>query len=399
MSSSTASPVQGPISGHSEVDRVVDIAEMPVLCNALYETRSEAVDVARGDLTLGYVPRSGHIYNVAFDPDKISYTQTYENSLHHSPRFQEYATDLADRLIETYDVRDETVVDIGCGNGEFLSLLCERADNTGIGYDPSYDPGSRRDDEDRPVTIVQDLYSEESADHPADLICCRHVLEHVPDPLGFARRIRRAIGDRSDTVVYVEVPNALFTLRETAIWDLIYEHYSYFTPSSLTYLFRRAGFEEIRIGDAFDGQYLQAELRPGEPESNPSLGGDLDPARVTATIGPFVDRYRETRERWTDLFARVERQEQKAVLWGAGSKGVTILNMIPAAASAAEYVVDINPRKQGKYAAGTGHKIVPPTALREYRPDLIVLMNGIYEDEIRQTVGDLGLAPEFVVAT
>jgi SAM-dependent methyltransferase len=288
-------------------------------------------------------------------------------------------------------------VDIGCGNGEFLSLLCERADNTGIGYDPSYEPAP--EDEERPFTVVQDHYSEKYADHPADFICCRHVLEHVPDPLDFARTIRRAIGDWSDTTVYVEVPNALFTLREVALWDLIYEHYSYFTPPPLKHLFRRAGFEVIRVGEAFDGQYLQIELRPGEPEDASKLERNLDPARVTEAVDRFTDRSQEKRERWSDLFAEVDSQNQKAVLWGAGSKGVTILNLIPEAADATEYVVDINPRKQGKHVAGAGHRIVPPSFLREYQPDLVVLMNGVYEDEIRQTTRELGLDPEFAVAT
>lgn len=399
MHTPTVSALQCPVSGSTEVDLFVDLPQVPVLCNALYERRTEALNVTRGDLELGYFPASGHIYNVAFDPDKITYSQTYENSLHHSPRFQEYATGLADRLIETYDVRNKTVVDIGCGNGEFLEMLCERGDNTGIGYDPSYDPDRRRADEDRPFTVVQDLYSEKYADHPADFICCRHVLEHVSDPLDFARTVRRAVGDRPDTVVYFEVPNALFTLRDLAIWDLIYEHCSYFTPSSLVSLFRRAGFEVVRVGEAFDGQYLQIELRPDTPVENPDLEGDLDPARIAPAVDRFVDWYHEKTSRWEDLFARVERQDQKAVLWGAGSKGVTILNVLSEAANALEYVVDINPKKQGKHVAGTGHEIVPPAFLREYRPDLIVLTNGIYENEIRETVRELGLTPEFVVAT
>jgi SAM-dependent methyltransferase len=375
----------------------VELPDVPVLCNVLYDTREEATRVPRGDLTLAYAPKAGHVFNTAFNPAKITYSQAYENSLHFSPRFRDYAKSLADRLIETYDVRGKTVVDIGCGKGDFLQLLCERGDNRGIGYDPSYEPGP--DEGDRPFEVVQDLYSEAYADHPADLVCCLHVLEHVSDPLAFAQTIRRAVGDRPDTVVYVEVPNALFTLRDLAIWDLIYEHYSYFTPSSLTYLFRRAGFEVLRVGEAFNGQYLQIELRPGEPEDAPLLSGDLHPARVTETVEQFVDRYREKHGAWRDLFARVEGDDTTAVLWGAGSKGVTILNVVPGASRAVRAVVDINPRKQGQFIPGAGQQIVSPSDLTELQPDLVVMMNGIYEDEIRRTVADLGLAPEFVVAS
>lgn len=391
------SALQCPISGDTGSDVFVEVSEVPVLCNSLYSHQEDAVQTARGDLRLAYFEHSGHIYNVAFDPDKITYSNTYENSLHHSERFQKYATSLADRLIETYDVRDGTVVDIGCGNGEFLSLLCERGDNTGIGYDPSYEPTPT--DDDRPFTIVPDHYSEEYAEHPADFICCRHVLEHVSDPLAFLRTIRRAIGDRSESVVYFEVPNGLFTFQELAVWDLIYEHCSYFTPASLTYVFRRAGFDVIRVEDAFDGQYLQIEAKPGEPVEKPFATEVANPNPDSNAVDRFAKHFQEKINRWRTLCSEITAKNQRAVLWGAGSKGVTILNLIPEAAGAIEYVVDINPEKQGKHVAGTGQQIIPPTALSEYQPDLVVLMNGVYEHEIRNTVSRLGLDPEFVVAT
>jgi len=386
-----------PISESTRGAVFIEIPRVPVLCNVLYDDQAAARAAPRGDLHLAYFPESGHIYNVAFDPEAITYAQVYENSLHFSPRFQQFAEDLADHLIDTHDVRGKKVVDIGCGKGDFLALLCERGGNTGIGYDPSYEPSA--EDEARPFTVVQDLYSETYADHPADLVCCRHVLEHVSDPLHFARMMRRAVGDRHDTVVYVEVPNALFTLRDLAIWDLIYEHVSYFTSSSLTYLFRRAGFEVLRVGEAFGGQYLQIELRPGETDEAPDLVGELDPSSVTERIDRFVTAYGEKQRRWAEVFERAERENERAVLWGAGSKGVTILNIVPEASRVVDFVVDINPRKQGKFIPGGGQQIIPPSDLAAYDPDLIVMMNGIYEEEIRTTVRALGFEPAFDVAT
>ncbi len=63
------------------------------------------------------------------------------------------------------------------------------------------------------------------------------------------------------------------------------------------------------------------------------------------------------------------------------------------------YVVDINPRKQGMYLAGTGQQVVPPEFLRDDQPDVVIVMNPIYEDEIRQLTEDLGLTPEFMCAS
>jgi hypothetical protein len=61
-----------------------------------------------------------------------------------------------------------------------------------------------------------------------------------------------------------------------------------------------------------------------------------------------------------------------------------------------DYVVDINPRKQGRYVAGTGQQIVTPDFLRDYQPDMVMVMNPIYKREIQQITKRLGLSTDFV---
>jgi hypothetical protein len=59
--------------------------------------------------------------------------------------------------------------------------------------------------------------------------------------------------------------------------------------------------------------------------------------------------------------------------------------------------VDLNPRKQGMYIAGVGQKIVYPEFLQDYQPEIIIIMNPIYEQEIRQLTDNLGLKPELIL--
>jgi hypothetical protein len=53
--------------------------------------------------------------------------------------------------------------------------------------------------------------------------------------------------------------------------------------------------------------------------------------------------------------------------------------------------VDINPGKQGMHVPCTGQKIVPPEFLQKYQPDLIIVMNPIYKQEIQKFTDKLGL--------
>ena len=84
--------------------------------------------------------------------------------------------------------------------------------------------------------------------------------------------------------------------------------------------------------------------------------------------------------------------------WGAGAKAVTFLNIIDPAGDCITHIVDVSPRKTGRFVPGSGQEIVEPSALRELSPDVLILMNAVYRDEIRAAVRALGLDPIFLVA-
>lgn len=215
-----------------DIEIFIEIPQVPVHCNVLYSTREEAVGTPKANIWLGFCGSCGHIYNYAFDPDKLDYTQNYENSLHFSPRFQEYARSLANRLIERHNLYDKDIIEIGCGSGDFLKLMCEMGGNRGVGFDPSSAPNWSPNTDNAVVTFIQDFYSERYASYKADLICCRHVLEHIQFPRDFLSDVRQAIDESLNTLVFFEVPNVLFTLKDLSIWDLIYENCSYFSAVS-----------------------------------------------------------------------------------------------------------------------------------------------------------------------
>jgi hypothetical protein len=84
---------------------------------------------------------------------------------------------------------------------------------------------------------------------------------------------------------------------------------------------------------------------------------------------------------------------KRVVVWGGGSKGATFLSLTNAK-SIIDYVVDINPRKHGMYISGTGHKIVPPSFLKNKKPDIVIIMNPNYVKEIGKICGELGIKVE-----
>jgi SAM-dependent methyltransferase len=386
-----------PVCSSSELLPCIEIENVPVHCNVVWSSRELAVQAPLGKISLKYCTACGHLFNTAFNFALMRYMEGYENSLHFSPSFQTYATSLAEELIARYDVRDKTVIEIGCGKGEFLELLSELGNNRGIGFDPSYLSEPRSNGSSQRLTFIQDFYSEGYAHFQADLICCRHVLEHIQQPVEFLTSIRRAIDGKRGVVVFFEVPNALATLHDLAIWDLIYEHCSYFSRYSLKRALRNGGFEVCRLEEAFGKQFLVIESAPGECSGDFETQESDELASLANDVLAFAKNYHVKVEEWRRILKQAELRNKRVVIWGAGSKGVSLLNTLDVTDQIG-YAVDINPRKQGMFIARTGQKIVPPEFLRDYRPELVIVMNSLYEAEIRERCQSLDLRSDFLCA-
>lgn len=370
-----------------------DVAQVPAHSVLLLETRAAALDYPAGDIRLAFCAACGFITNIAFDPALHDYSARYEATQSCSPTFNAFARRLADHLVARYDLHQKTIVEIGCGQGEFLTLLCELGDNHGIGFDPAYRQQPIASPARDRLTFIADFYAEQYADQPGDFICCKMTLEHI-HPVGeFVRMVRRAVGAARDRVVFFQVPNARRVLQDGAFWDVYYEHCSYFSLGSIARLFRASGFEVLDLATDYDDQYLMIEAMPGAGQSAVILPQEHDREALRQEVAQFQAEVPHLIAAWQHRLQTLHAAGRKVVLWGGGSKGVAFLTTL-GAREAIRYVVDINPAKHGTFMAGTGQEIVGPAFLQTYAPDVVIVMNPVYCAEIQATLDNLGVAAE-----
>lgn len=371
------------------------IEQTPVHSVLLMPTRDMALNYPKGTIALAYCESCAFIWNTAFDPGLLKYSSAYEETQGFSPTFNAFHLNLATSLIERFDLRNKVVLEIGCGKGEFISLLCELGSNTGFAFDPAYIPARNASPAKERITFIQDFYSEEYRHCSADFVCCKMTLEHIPNTADFVRMVRRSLDDRGDTIVFFQVPDLRRILRDVAFWDIYYEHCSYFTAGSLARLFRRSGFEVLDVYRGYDDQYLMLEARAAIDAAKTRLPREEHMDELTGEVTVFYQRYQEKLQSWRAAIEDIRRKRSRVVIWGSGSKGVSFLSTLHIR-DEIEYVVDINPHKHGMYMPGTGQKIVPPEFLQHYRPDSVIVMNPIYSEEIQRDLVTMGLSPDLV---
>lgn len=365
---------------------VVELRSVPVFCNVLFDSAVEAGSATTGVIELVRCDGCTLLYNRAFEPELAEYSPAYENALHHSPTFQEFSERLTARLIETHGITDADVAEIGSGGGSFLEELCRRSGSRGLGFDPSHTGDLPLDGlvEVHPSNFPTDGTVE------ADLVIARHVLEHLTEPREVAAAVAASLRRRGRGAFYVEVPDGTYMLREVALWDLIYEHCTYFTAAALHRLLTDAGLVVTASGVEFGGQYLWADATPGPGE--PVMPESEQP-ELASRFAQRVDAYLE---QWNEQLAEVL-DRGRVVIWGAGSKGVTFLNLVRRGADVAA-AVDLNPLKHGRFIPGTATPVVGPAELAALCPGSVIVMNPLYRDEVAIELADHGVDAGILVA-
>jgi hypothetical protein len=145
----------------------------------------------------------------------------------------------------------------------------------------------------------------------------------------------------------------------------------------------------------YEGQYVTLAARPG--------GGKLDGAiehigevfLLEQSVSHFAERLPAWLTFWSERLRHYKEQNSRVVVWGSGSKGVAFLTSVDVE-GLVEYVVDINPNRQGHYMVKTGQEIVGPRFLASYDPDVVIAMNPIYRAEIDDEMRRHGVDAELV---
>lgn len=369
------------------------IAQVPAHSVLLFSNRDDALAYPRGDITLGFCPACGFITNIVFDQSLNEYSQRYEATQSCSSTFNSFHQRLASHLIEKYNLRGKDIIEIGCGQGEFLTLLCDLGGNRGLGFDPTYRNGTI--DLANGLSFVNDFYSEKYSHKKSDFLCCKMTLEHIDRTAEFVNMVRRSVGKQLDSLIFFQVPGVERILRELAFWDIYYEHCSYFSKGSLVRLFLHCGFNIIDLWQDYDDQYLMLVAKPAKTKHQglPAEANDLE--HLSREARYFASNCASKIDEWKRRIKTNFAKSHKVVLWGSSSKSVGFLTTLDIKEEI-QYVVDINPNRQGTFMAGTGQEIVSPDFLQEYKPDSVIVMNPVYYNEIKQTLSRMSLAPKIM---
>lgn len=301
--------------------------------------------------------RCGHIFNTQFDVARIPYVEDSNLMYNSGSLWGEHMDMVVEILRDDCEAFGKTVLDIGAGDGLLLDKLNKASKEAGettrcIAFEPGIEAESCRD-----------LGLETQADYfipdrdlerlEPDVLVCRHVLEHLPNPRELVSSIARASCqlDQSPTF-FVEVPCITRALRQGRVGDFLYEHVSNFTERSFCMMMESCGWYTIGSRLAYNDEVI---IWIGEPVTcgyrEPT--GTFDISTIKALVGFALNAY------------------DNVVFWGGTGKSAAFLNAIDAPVDSR--VVDSDERKAGRYVPGTGQLIEHASSLRVKPPEAVII--------------------------
>ena len=240
-----------PVCGASGRLETITRERLPTMQNHRHTTRESALAAAYGELSILVCEKCGFAWNTTFEPALVRYDAEYENTVPSQIMAAHYE-ELVTGLTRRHDLSGGLVVDIGCGNASVLNMLMAAIPHSrGLGIDPAL-PRSAPEHDGR-LRLVASPFAADLLEERPVLVLCRHVLEHIPDPISFLRTIVSATAELGPFPCYFEVPDLDWILRNEAFTDFCYEHCNYFTVGSLEQALLVAGFDPVSSAPASAG--------------------------------------------------------------------------------------------------------------------------------------------------
>ncbi|MDZ4664468.1 MAG: class I SAM-dependent methyltransferase [Bacteroidota bacterium] len=349
-----------PLTGSSNNKVIYEQKGVPVIQNMVYATAELARVSKKVNVVLAQSMDNGFVFSANFDESMINYDQRYQNEQSNSRFFQDHLNNII-QILKINNLLNKKILEIGCGKAYFMNMLLNIGEDV-IGIDPAYEGDSMK--------VIKDSFSNKYAHLGAETIILRHVLEHLAKPFHFIQTIAKA----NDYLghIYIEVPTLEWILANNASEDVFYEHCNYFTLETLQQF-----FTESVGGHFFNNQYIYVIADLGK------IKKEIEKREFKTYDIRFQDRITEYRN--------LVSKHSNLAIWGAGAKGSTFLNLIDKDATKIKCVVDINPKKQDNFIGGTGHPIIKPKDLGNYKIDSIIVMNVNYLNEIKAITDPLGI--------
>lgn len=382
------------ICGSSALTKVIDLGEQYLQGSFIKPgkeippQRKISMKLMRCDPTIDE-KACGLLQAVTTVPPIILYsTYWYRSGTNQTMR--DHLRGIADVATTFIEKKNPRVLDIGCNDGTLLH--CYPASFLKFGVDPSDIAQEIVGD----ITIVQDTFPSMElksliGDERFDIITSIAMFYDLENPVAFVAQVKAILSEDGIWIFEVSYMPSMLTMNS---YDTIcHEHLEYYSFAVIENLLQRCDMKVVKVefNDINGGsircyvthesnfkfknkEYQQTLEQVRQQEFDLELDTDKP-------YKNFQDRIDRHKEELSNLLKSLKREGKKIHIYGASTKGNTILQWCGLDNTIIDYAADRNPDKDGARTIGTDISIINEEKSRAMRPDYYLVLPWHFREE------------------
>lgn len=334
---------------------------LPANASRFFLKREIALRQPIGRMQLAINEDDPYLFNSRYQPNLIKYDEQYYTAV--SAIGVEYRIPTLAYIETILHLLPENplVIDIGCGQGEFVFSL------KSIGVEAfGYDPVVRG-----PSPYLRSRYWEAS-DFPGNLYVMRCVLPHIQSPWDFISEIAHS---SPRALILIEFQRLEWILENVIWYQVSHDHVNIFSIEDFV-----ARYEIVESGAYSNGEWGWVSIDPSKSViKQPQL-------HLAEVLNNKVMRIFEEKERF---ITNAKKLDRPLVIWGAARKEIVFAKSLQET-GLTKYAIDADKHRWNLFLEGSGLEVLSPTqGMKELTLEsIIVVCNPNHIDQVKGFVGD-----------
>lgn len=311
---------------------------------------------------------------------------------------REHLKGIVQKAVELLGITSGLALDIGCNDGTLLSNYPKGFECVGV------DPSDVARQIPKPIEVIQDIFPSKElnsflGERRCDIVTSIAMFYDIEDPIGFSRSIKAVLAPAG---LWIFEMSYMPDMLELTSYDTIcHEHLEYYSLAVIEYIMKRAGLKVFNVErNASNGGSLRCyathednfairsatfltnlqEMRQAEFDL------ELDTDKPYRN---FQDRINVHRDELNRLLKSIKKAGKTIHIYGASTKGNTILQWAGIDNRVIDLAAERNPDKYGAMTLGTDIEIVSEAESRALEPDYYLVLPWHFREEILERESEI----------
>ncbi|MEK7160181.1 MAG: class I SAM-dependent methyltransferase [Patescibacteria group bacterium] len=322
-------------------------------------------------------------------PAKYLYTERYGYKSGINQTMQNELKEIvSDSLKKVKKQKNEMiVVDIGANDGTLLKNYPKSIYRIGVEPIKKYAKECKKNAN----RVINNFFSYESfqkeiGNKKADIISAISCFYDMDEPNKFVSDITKILNE--DGIFVIQQNYLVGMLRLNAFDNIVHEHLEYYSLLSLNNLLKKHGLEifDLELRDLNGGSFrtyiafkdIRKISKTVEKLEKYEKKLGLDKKRVYMS---FAKRIEKNRTKIIDFIKKENKKGKTIYLYGASTRGNTMLQYFGLNNKLIKYAVERNPEKWGKIITSVNIPIISEELARKAKPDYMLVLPWFFKKE------------------